>query len=433
MRIGRPVLWTSRDLVDDGVPLLAVGAVDHVRRVDADEDAVGRDGDHVELVDLVELVRLGHGGAGHARELLVHAEEVLERDRGEGLRLLLDLHAVAGVLGLDGLVQPVGPLPALHEPARELVDDDDGEAALLLVADDGVALVALVQVVRLHRVVDEVRPLHVARRVEALDLGQFLGLADALVGQVDGVLLLLDLEVAARLLLLEVRELDGDLVRLVVAAHVGERRPGDDERRAGLVDEDVIHLVDDGVIQRQALHLLVVRVVIVVAAAGGLHVVAEVVEAELGVGAVGDVAVVGLAAGDGVHVGLDVAGGDAEGAVDGEHPFAVAAGEVVVDGDDVDALALEGVEVRRERGDERLAFAGDHLGDVAAVQDDAADHLHVEVAHVLGALGGLAAGGERLGQEVVELRAGGEPLAELGGDAAQVVVGERLHGVLERR
>ena len=65
-------------------------------------------------------------------------------------------------------------------------------------------------------------------------------------------------------------------------------------------------------------------------------------------------------------------------------------------------LPVERVEVGRQRGDERLAFAGDHLGDVAAVQDDAADDLHVVVPHVLGAAGGLAAGGERLGQEVVE-------------------------------
>ena len=42
------------------------------------------------------------------------------------------------------------------------------------------------------------------------------------------------------------------------------------------------------------------------------------------------------------------------------------------------------VEVRRQRGDERLAFAGDHFGDVALVQDHAADQLHVVVAHARG-------------------------------------------------
>src|SRR5437016_3669761 len=90
---------------------LALSSSCRVPRVVALGRHVGRDRHHVELVDLPELVRLGHRGAGHPGELLVEAEVILQRDRGEGLRLLLDLHAVLLVLGLDGLVQPVGPLP----------------------------------------------------------------------------------------------------------------------------------------------------------------------------------------------------------------------------------------------------------------------------------------------------------------------------------
>jgi hypothetical protein len=60
------------------------------------------------------------------------------------------------------------------------------------------------------------------------------------------------------------------------------------------------------------------------------------------------------------------------------HPLGVAAGQVVVDGDHVDALAGERVQIHGQRGDQRLAFAGLHLRDFAAMQDDAADQLHVE-------------------------------------------------------
>ncbi len=98
----------------------------------------------------------------------------------------------------------------------------------------------------------------------------------------------------------------------------------------------------------------------------------------------------------------DDADGEAEEAVDLAHPFGVAFGEVVVDGDDVDAAAGEGVEIAGKRGDEGFAFAGLHLGDFAGVQDDAADHLDVEVAHLHGALAGFADDGEGLGQDVVE-------------------------------
>ena len=163
-----------------------------------------------------------------------------------------------------------------------------------------------------------------------------------------------------------------------------------------------------------------------------LHVVAQIVEAELVVGAVGDVAVVGLLALLVVEPVHDDADGEAEEAVDLAHPFGVALGEVVVDGDDVHAAAGERVEIDRQRRDQRLAFAGLHLGDLAFVQDHAADQLHVEMALAERALGGLAHGGEGRHQNVVERGAVGDLLLELGGARAQRLVGERRELLFQR-
>ena len=108
------------------------------------------------------------------------------------------------------------------------------------------------------------------------------------------------------------------------------------------------------------------------------------------------------------------------------HPLGVAAGQVVVDRDDVDALAGERVQVGRQRRDERLAFAGLHLGDAAAVQHHAADELHVEVPHVEHAAAGLADDARRLGQQVVERLALVGALAERRRlRSRRLVVGER--------
>ncbi len=76
----------------------------------------------------MELVRLGLGGAGHAGELEVKAEVILDRDRRKRLRLAVDLHAF---LRLDGLMQTVAPAAARHFAAGEFIDDDD-----LVVLDD---------------------------------------------------------------------------------------------------------------------------------------------------------------------------------------------------------------------------------------------------------------------------------------------------------
>ena len=150
---------------------------------------MGRDGHHVEAVDLVELLLLGHGRAGHAGQLLVDAEVVLEGDRGHGHRLALDAHPL---LGLDGLMEALRPAPSGHLAPGELVDDDD-----LAVLDDVVA-VALVERVRAQGLLEVARQARVGLdTVEVADAEQPLDLGDALLGGRDGVLLEVDEVVAA--------------------------------------------------------------------------------------------------------------------------------------------------------------------------------------------------------------------------------------------
>ena len=147
--------------------------------------------EHVELVDVEELVGLGGGRAGHAGQLLVQAEVVLEGDGGQRLVLGLDLDVL---LGLQRLVQAVGIAPALHHAAGELVDDDD------LAAFDDVVAVAQEQLVGLERLVGVVHDGDVLDVVQALALEQVLlaqHLLDALVaglGEGDLALLLVELE-----------------------------------------------------------------------------------------------------------------------------------------------------------------------------------------------------------------------------------------------
>ena len=142
----------------------------------------------------------------------------------------------------------------------------------------------------------------------------------------------------------------------------------------------------------------------------GHHVVAQVVEAELVVGAVGDVGVVGAAAAVAVDALHDQADTQTQPAVEFSHPLAVALGQIIVDGDDVDAFAGQSVQVGGQGRHQRFAFTGLHLGDVAAVQRDAAGDLHREVLHAQHTPSGLAADGERIGQDIVQRLALGQPL-----------------------
>jgi hypothetical protein len=383
-------LVAGADLADDRRVLLLQRAVDEVETVRADHLHVRRHHHRLQAVDLLELVGLGVRRAGHARELAVHAEVVLEGDRGECLVFALDRHLL---LGLDRLVQAVGPAPPGHQAPGEFVDDHH------LAVLHHVMLVAVVKIVRAQRRGQVVHQVDVGGLVKARALRQqavaredLLGLLVARLGDHDLVVLLVDIEVAGRLrailllFLLLPRQQRRHVVHAVVELGAVFRLPRDDERRARLVDENRVDLVDDAVDQLSLEALLHAH----------RHVVAQVVEAELVVGAVGDVGPVGLALVVGVHLRHVDTDREAEKAVDLAHPLGVALGEVVVHRDDLHAVAGQRVQVRRQRGHQRLALAGAHLRDLAVVQHHAAHQLHVEMAHAQRALAGFAHHRERL-------------------------------------
>ena len=507
-------LVLALDLLHDRVVLLLARLVDEVVLVHPPHRPVGGNHRDVELVDLMELGLFGLGGPGHAGELLVHAEVVLDRDGGEGLRLLSYGNAF---LGLHGLVQTVRPAAPGHQPAGELVHDED-----LAVLHD-VLDVFLVQRVRLEQLVDDVQRLalrrvfgfHHAAPFDLLlrrEVGVVLQLVDgvrdvghdeerrilrrhrldALVGEVHGPAALVHDEVQVvldvphlliarrqlavgqavelhaldllfdallvqqlqQLLVLRHAELrlveqrrtfvsrirvpqqrlrlrdeivrDGGLLAhqlhdlrvelRVLLVRLGAHRAGDDQRGARLVDQDGIDFVDDRVDVRTLNPLL----------QAPHHVVAEIVEPELVVRAVRDVALVGGASLGAAGLGVvDAPDGEAEPLEEMAHPLRVAPRQIVVDGHEMRAAARQGVEVQRQRRDQRLPLARRHFGDFALVQHDPADELHIVGHHVplqrvprhdnLAAqqpAGRLANGRERFGQHIVErlLQLGNERL-----------------------
>ena len=380
------------DVADHGVVFLLGRAVHLVVPILADHVHVRRDHHRLEAVDLLELVGFGVCGAGHAGELAVHAEIVLEGDRGERLVLVLDRHVL---LRLHRLVQAVRPAPSLHQPAGELVDD--GHSVVL----HHVMLIAMEQVMRAQRRIQVVHQVDIRRLVQARALRQhtdarqdLLGLLMPALREQDLVVLLVDPEVPGRVLLLLPGEERGDLVHAVVDLGAVLGLAGDDERRARLVDQDRIDLVDDGVMQPALEALVDVH----------RHVVAQIVEAELVVGPVGDVRRVGLPLVRRLHVRQVHPDAQTQEAIDLAHPVRVAARKIVVHCDDVHAGAGQGVEIRGQRRHQRLALAGLHLGDLAVVQHHAADQLHVEVAHAQRALRRLPHYCESFGQQLLQGR-----------------------------
>ena len=118
----------------------------------------------------------------------------------------------------------------------------------------------------------------------------FSTLQHAFFGERHGAVLFVDGEVAGGVLLarllafdhLAADQLGDDAVDLVILVGGFLARAGDDQRRARFVDQDGVDFVDDGEVVAALDAVLQAE----------LHVVAQVVETELVVGAVGDVGAV---------------------------------------------------------------------------------------------------------------------------------------------
>src|ERR1700733_2050669 len=291
-------------------------------------------------------------------------------------------------------MQAIGPAAAGHQTAGEFVHNDD-----FAVFHD-VLNVTVIESVGLNGGLDVMLEVPVLGVGNIADAQHLLDFYPAFVGNRDAAMLFID-DVVARVLLglagsdidfLTFFKLGDDAVDPGVLIGGLLAGSGNDERGAGFVDQDGIDFVDDGEIV-SALHA-VVQI--------ELHVVAQIVEAELVVGAIGNIGGVGFTALLIVEVVNDDAHAEAEETIQFAHPLGVALGQIVIHRDNMHAASAQGVQINGQSGDQGFSFAGLHFRDLALVQNHATDQLHIEVAHVQNATATFANHGEGFFQKLIE-------------------------------
>ena len=403
-----PGLVSFGNVLDDSVELGDLVLVDQIRLVHTNRRTVGGDFHDTELVGAHELGGFGLRGTGHARDLLVHAEVVLQRDRGQGLVLGLDLHPF---LGLDGLVHTLGIAAPRQCAAGVLVNDHD------LAVDHHVVLVLLEQFLGLDGVVQKADQRRVGRLVEIVDAQVVLDLFDPGLQHTDGALLLVHLVVGVAFQRAHhLRELG------VPAVHIPGSLPGNDQRGTGLVDEDRVDFVDD--------HEVVVALDQFLFAPR--HVVTQVVETELVVRPIRDIGLVLLAPCGRIHIGHDATGAHPQESEDTAHQVRLVFRQEVIDRDHVHALAGQRVEIGRGRGNQGLTFTGTHFRDISQVQCGATHHLHVEVTHTQHPVCSFTHSGKSFWEQRIQGFPFGIPRPELLGFPAKFLVGHIAKFALQR-
>ena len=196
---------------------------------------------------------------------------------------------------------------------------------------------------------------------------------------------------------------------------------GDDQRSTGFIDKDGVDFVDYGEI-KLALEFFF---------HAESHVVTQVIETELVVGAVSDIGSIGFALFLRWLERCHDTDRQAQELVERAHPVGIPASQVVVHGYHVNALARQCVEVNAQGCYQGLAFTRTHFCDHAFMQGHAADQLYIEVTHAHDTLTGFTADRKGFWQQLVEGLTFGYAGLELFGLGAQLLIGQGNHLLFE--
>ena len=346
--MSRPMPLTN--LVEHRVLLLGACPEASIWMVASDHRAMWLNHHDVETIELVELGRLRACRSRHAAHGGIQRDQVLHRDRAEHFALTMarDL-----LFQLERRLQSRGPAAVAHDAAFELVDRQD-RRVLHQIVD-----VTVQQRVRVQRVLDGGQNGEMPGVIEIRARQQPLDLAHAFRRQRHVPRHLLDDEVHVWC------ETPDDAIGIDGGGGRLYRATSDDERNPRLVQQDRVGFVDHRG-GKWPQHLFVRM---------ESEAIAQVVEPQLVGGCVGDVAPVRRPSIVQRHVLPHGRHGEAEPPVCLPHPCRIAAGEIVVHGEHMDAASLARIPRHSGNRRQRLAFARLHLHNPSVRQRECAFEL----------------------------------------------------------
>ena len=352
---------------------------------------------NVHAVDLAELLLLCERRTGHAGFLVIFIKEVLERNIGQRLALALYLNML---LGLDSLMQAVRIAAAGHDTSCKLVYNQN------LIILYHVVLIPEHQIVSTQRQDNIVLNLQIFRISQVFNVEIILHALYAVRSQIYNLILFIDNKITRLCDLLthdgvHLAELTAgfaplhgfcqdiaDLIKLCGLSALA----GNDKRGPRLINQYRVHLVDDGVMKIPLYQLLLIN----------NHIVTQVIEAELIIRHVSDVAGIGCPALISCASIEHHAYGQAQRFMDLSHPFCVTVSQIIVYRNNMDALAFQRVQICGKRRYQRLSFTGLHLGDTALMQNNSSDQLYPVMLHAEHTSGCLADCGKCVHQQIIQ-------------------------------
>ena len=161
---------------------------------------------------------------------------------------------------------------------------------------------------------------------------------------------------------------------------------GNDQRSTCLIDQNGVNLVDDTVVKVTLYQLLLVD----------NHVITKVIESKLIIGNISNITVISCAALFRLHVIQNNTNGQAKESVNLSHLISITFRKVIIDCDNVNTFAFQGIQIGWQCSYKGLTFTSFHLGNTTLVKYDSTDELYFEMLHSQYSLGSLTDGSKCL-------------------------------------
>ena len=255
---------------------------------------------------------------------------------------------------------------------------------------------------------------------------KLLRLLNALCGQIDNLILLINDKISGLLLLDSHDGIDlGEILHVLASGHLLRQNvtglidsggfvalSGNDQRSSCFIDQDGVHLIDDGIVQTAQNQLILVD----------RHVITQLV-----VGHIGDIAAIGLLSLLGAHAIQNNAYRQSHEGIDLSHPLRVTLRQIVIDSNNVNALAFQCIQINRQRSYQSLTFTGLHLRDSSLMKNDTTDQLNPERLHIQCSLRTLTDCRKGFRKKIIQRLAFTQALAEFHCFPTELLIRERLH------
>ena len=134
----------------------------------------------------------------------------------------------------------------------------------------------------------------------------------------------------------------------------------------------------------------------------GNHVITEIVKTKFVIGTIGNIRIIGNLSLIKIQIMNNQTYRESKELINLSHPLAVSFCQVIIDRNDMSALAFQRIQINRCYSDQRLTFTSTHFGNVATVKNHTPDKLYIILTHTENTAGSFPYNSKSLRQDIIQ-------------------------------